>query len=273
MKKLKFHYEMELAFDNLVREHHFRFRCLPFSDNSQRCYGLRYGVEPAGSLHETRDGFGNRVCAGEALAPHQELKVWAEGTVFRDDGAKRMEECQPLFRFPSEFTGIDPGLEQFFREVRGEFSKKAGGRIQETEQGKDSGKEFVCFLMHRLSGRFSYAPGRTDVRTTAAQAFAGGGGVCQDYAHILTALLRQAGYSARYVAGMMLGEGATHAWVEVWTEGHWLGFDPTHDRLAGEDYIKLSHGRDFGDCTVDRGCFQGCTSQKQNIYVKVDEII
>ena len=50
-----------------------------------------------------------------------------------------------------------------------------------------------------------------------------------------------------------------------------MGFDPTHNRLTDDTYIKLSHGRDFGDCTIDRGCFKGFASQRQNIYVKVED--
>ena len=80
----------------------------------------------------------------------------------------------------------------------------------------------------------------TDTRTTAGEAFALGCGVCQDYAHILTALCRAAGIAARYAAGMMTGEGA-------------------------------SHGRDFMDAAVDRGCFLGTASQQQTILIKVEE--
>lgn len=34
-------------------------------------------------------------------------------------------------------------------------------------------------------------------------------------------------------------------------------------RLADERYIKLSHGRDFMDAAVDRGCFLGKAGQEQ----------
>ena len=51
--------------------------------------------------------------------------------------------------------------------------------------------------------------------TTAAEALAGGRGVCQDAAHIMVALARLAQVPARYVSGHLLGQGGTHAWVEV----------------------------------------------------------
>ena len=61
----------------------------------------------------------------------------------------------------------------------------------------------------------SYAHGVTSVATTAAEALAGGQGVCQDSAHVMIALCRAIGLPARYVSGHLLGEGGTHAWVEV----------------------------------------------------------
>lgn len=49
-------------------------------------------------------------------------------------------------------------------------------------------------------------------------------GVCQDFAHILTLMLRLVDIPARYVSGyicthrstIMRGEGATHAWAEAY---------------------------------------------------------
>ena len=60
-----------------------------------------------------------------------------------------------------------------------------------------------------------YVHGVTDIHTTAAEALALGRGVCQDYAHIMLVLCRLCGLPARYVSGHLLGEGGTHAWIEV----------------------------------------------------------
>ena len=60
-----------------------------------------------------------------------------------------------------------------------------------------------------------YGFGATDTGTAAAEALTIGQGLCQDYAHIMIALCREAGMAARYVSGHMLGEGGSHAWVEV----------------------------------------------------------
>ena len=100
------------------------------------------------------------------------------------------------------------------------------------------------------------------------RALGGGVGVCQDYAHILISMCRLSGIPARYVAGMMVGEGASHAWTEVWLDGGWTGVDPTHNRPVDETYIKLAHGRDFGDGAIDKGCFIGSATQRQQMCIR-----
>ena len=76
-----------------------------------------------------------------------------------------------------------------------------------------------------------YQPGITQPATTAAEALTLGQGVCQDYAHILLALCRAAHIPARYVNGFIEGEGATHAWVEVYLDG--LGWIPVEVTGSG----------------------------------------
>ena len=95
--------------------------------------------------------------------------------------------------------------------------------------------------------------------------------MCQDYTHIMLGLCRQLGIPARYVAGFMIGEGATHAWLEVYARGHWIGIDPTNNRIVDDMYIKMSEGRDASDCIVDKGLFFGNVQQKQSVFVKVTQ--
>ena len=73
------------------------------------------------------------------------------------------------------------------------------------------------------------------------------------------------------MSGMMLGEGATHAWVEAAVDGKWIGIDPANDCLVDDCYICFAHGRDYADCPVERGIFLGATSQSQEVLVSVWE--
>lgn len=111
-------------------------------------------------------------------------------------------------------------------------------------------------------GALTYAHGITGVKTTAAEALALGRGVCQDAAHIMLAICRACALPARYVSGHLLGEGGTHAWVEVLLPapsgaGHvaWP-FDPTHGNEPGLNYITIAVGRDYGDVAPTSGSFR-----------------
>lgn len=107
-----------------------------------------------------------------------------------------------------------------------------------------------------------YRSGSTTIETGAADAFALRQGVCQDFAHIMLALCRENGLPARYVSGHLLGEGATHAWVEVLLPdldrpGRTIAvpFDPTHGTRAGFNYVTVAIGRDYRDVTPTSGQF------------------
>ena len=114
-----------------------------------------------------------------------------------------------------------------------------------------------------VHGKLVYEDGVTDVTTTAAEALALGRGVCQDYAHVMLVLCRLGGLGARYVSGHLLGEGGTHAWVEVLLpapnrEGSTVAvpFDPTHARQPGLNYLTVAVGRDYADVAPTSGTFR-----------------
>lgn len=120
-----------------------------------------------------------------------------------------------------------------------------------------------------------YRWGVTGVHTTAAEAIRRGEGVCQDYAHVMLALCRLLGLPARYVSGHLLGEGGTHAWVEVLVRcgrgraaAH--GFDPTHGRRAGIEYVTVAVGRDYQDVAPTSGAYVGGPGGRLTTSKRVD---
>ncbi|MEH3075272.1 MAG: transglutaminase family protein [Quadrisphaera sp.] len=122
--------------------------------------------------------------------------------------------------------------------------------------------ERVCSAVH---ARFRYEFGTTTTRTTAAQALAGGVGVCQDYAHVMIAVMRHLGIPTRYVSGHLIGQGGTHAWVDVVVPGLVEGrpgavavaFDPCNDKRAGGGHLTVAVGRDYADVAPTSGSYSG----------------
>lgn len=257
MKRLHFLYRMNLEFSCPVSEHYFVLRFVPKSDHVQKITVHSQFVDPSDRITEHADGFGNRMFVGDVRESHSYFSYEVSGIAEVNQKNRMQERLHPVFRYESPLTKWDVCLRRFYEQVC---------------PCEENPLQRAISLMHSLYGHFQYMPGSTDVHTTAADAWKKGMGVCQDYAHILIALCRMDHIPARYVAGMMIGEGASHAWIEIYADGGWTALDPTHDRLVTDDYIKISHGRDYEDCAVERGVFKGNALQIQNVYVKVEEV-
>jgi transglutaminase-like putative cysteine protease len=132
----------------------------------------------------------------------------------------------------------------------------AASQLIAAGQGGPALAERICEWVFR---RLDYRYGVTAIETTATEACALGAGVCQDYAHVMLAICRKAGIPARYVSGHLLGQGGSHAWVEVvypdpqrsgWVA---MALDPTHGRHAGLQYLTVASGRDYRDVAPTSG--------------------
>ena len=151
------------------------------------------------------DSFGNVVLdlSLEEVDGHVEFVTWAlvECHVPIDGGESPYDiGFDRRFGEPSRLTRPDAPLRAVAEELR------ASGA---------TGLDLAGLVSTRVHDHFSYEWGVTTVETTAAEAWATGRGVCQDYAHCMVALCRLLGVPARYVSGHLLGDGGTHAWVEV----------------------------------------------------------
>lgn len=256
MKKLVFSYEVHLKFNRDIKNHYFMLRCCPPNTDRQKIYSMSFRLLPRTPVNTAIDGFGNLVYTGSILEKHREFIYSSTGIAFIEGKNIKEEPLHPVYKYPSPYTAFGKALDAFHQKrmpLEGENLQRA------------------VFLMEELFKHFEYAKNTTTVSTTAEEALTVGSGVCQDYSHILLALCRKNGIPARYVAGLLLGEGETHSWIEIYSGGKWLGLDPTHNCAVDNNYIKLSCGRDFGDCVVDKGLFNGYTEQQQDIFVKVTE--
>lgn len=257
MKKLRFTYEMKLRFDEPVMDHYFALRCVPVSNDAQKIQIESRYVNPTDCLNEVVDGFGNHKYVGHYFNKHKQFEVQVIGTAEVEGMKVQKEDLHSMYKFPSKFT--QPG--QALYKALEDCGEQQGNNLEKAIQ-----------LMMYLYQHFTYVKDSTDITTTANEAMEAGRGVCQDYAHILIALCKMSDIPARYVNGLMIGEGATHAWIEIYTGEGWYGLDPTNNLHVDDYYIKLAHGRDYADCVLDKGVFAGSANQTQNILVQVEEI-
>jgi transglutaminase-like putative cysteine protease len=139
------------------------------------------------------------------------------------------------------------------------------------DQDKLATADRFCAYVHEA---LRYAYGVTSVATTAAEALAGGRGVCQDAAHVMIALCRAIGLPARYVSGHLLGEGGTHAWVEVIVAdagaARAVALDPCNGCRVGANYLTVATGRDYTDVAPTSGTYAGTARGSLTATKQVD---
>lgn len=247
---------MNLEFDDFISDQQFQLRCVPKDGTYQKVESVAYAITPTDFVSWLNDGFGNLMYVGSSLKKHNHFTFHVRGVVQTSSTPLSDNDYfHPIYKYETKLTKPDNNIKAF------------GDSIKIDDQ-----REYAIALMHKIYEMMEYKPGATTIFTDAITAFRLKKGVCQDYAHIMLSVLKYHHIPARYVAGMMVGEGATHAWVEVFYQGFWFGLDPTNNRLVDEDYFKLAHGRDYDDCIIDKGMFTGDCHQKQTVHVKVIEL-
>ncbi len=254
MKRLTYYYQTENRFDAPVGSRQFLLRLMPRMRAGQSVQSASVLLSPDVPYTLQRDAFGNLTQVGCVREAHDRFTYTAIGEVEVDHALPDRAPPHPMYRYPSPLTQLSSAMERFADESPDPSTPKG-----------------ALALSGRVFGHFAYTPGVTDVSTGAPEAFDAARGVCQDYAHVLIALLRRAGVPARYACGLSVGEGVTHAWVQAYVDGRWLGLDPTRDTLTTEEYVVFAVGRDAGDCPLDRGAYLGAAEPVQTVFMRLME--
>ena len=259
MKMLAFKLDTRIDFSIPVTHHNFLLRFVPVSGGVQEILTHNVVLKPSADVRYDTDAFGNCTISGSLLAPHTSFEYAVQGTARVDLSARVPQQAHPMYNYGGRLTQPSDDLKAFAA------SLPLSGLSPQDKAVK---------IREAVSAHFAYTPGATGVATTAAQSFALGKGVCQDYAQVMAVLCRLWGLPARYCAGYTVGEGATHAWTEVCLpEMGWTGFDPTRNCMAGESYLRVAVGRDYTDCPLDNGMFRGLADQTQTVLMQVQEIV
>lgn len=261
MKKLHFDYSMQIDYSEDVSTCNYTIKCVPQITARQIPHDIEIALVPPSRYNLGYDGLKNRQLYGKNAQPHKMFNFRISGNV--DVGLSDYEEVEDsnlsmVFKHPHGLVIPGPSIKGYYDSL-------------EIDKNSDA-YSLAVNVMKRLHEDFCYKPNTTTLDTTAESAFQQGHGVCQDFAHIYITLMHLSGLPARYVVGLIVGEGASHAWVEVLINGKWYGFDPTNNKKVFDEHIKLGVGRDASDCMINRGIMHGGGLHTQTINVKVIEI-
>lgn len=201
------------------------------------------------AMRQDSDDFGNRILELEMPQAHGvvsfEAHMLIESAAYNNLHQSMISPVEAKhFLEYTTLTTPDAHILQIARQLQSEASSEY---------------ELAQRINQWVHGAMHYQSGVTTVKTTAAEALKLGQGLCQDYAHLMLAICRTAGLPARYVSGHLLGDGGSHAWVEVFlTSQDGLGifaFDPTNNRQPHLGYVTVAVGRDFRDVSPTTGSF------------------
>jgi transglutaminase-like putative cysteine protease len=253
-------------------------RITPLTTPWQLTLDSKVAVQPNTVVQRYVDYWGSVVHAFDLQHPHRELNVVARSVVetsvpppaeaeldwdqladeqLRDDFA---EYLAPTTQVP-----LDPRLAE----------PAVAARHDHTPA------EAAVVAADWVRDQLAYTAGTTGVHTSAIEAWEGGRGVCQDFAHLTLAVLRSMGVPSRYCSGYLhpdtdppvgpAREGQSHAWVEAWT-GDWQGLDPTHGIPTGERHVLVARGRDYSDVTPIKGIFHGGPTSHLDVSVRLTRL-
>jgi transglutaminase-like putative cysteine protease len=268
---LEIQHETRLDYTEPVTEAVAEMRVEPVSDAEQTCCSFNLNVSPPVQIFHYADGFNNRVHHFNLLPAHTQMRVHAASVV----------QTQPRECDLSASRAIFPvGLSGNAREIIGFLNYHGPVRltplltplIDALTPAPDSRLADLIFrVSHYIHAHFRYAKDVTQASSPIDDVLRHGQGVCQDFAHLMIAILRRFGVPARYVSGYLHRPGKesqSHAWCEAWLPDlGWVGIDPTNDRPADESLVKVAIGRDFTDVPPNKGVYRG--QARESISVRV----
>ena len=255
-------------------------RMTPLSVDGQFLISHSLDVQPMAAVQPYRDYWGAHVEAFDVHVPHRLLEVVAISTV----------DTPPLpdYRPGSTWADIDsPRAQDELAEYLAatDYVDLASTDVERAPivvsmRAAAMPEDAALIAVAKVRERITYTSGATDVTTTAAEAWASGHGVCQDFTHTTLSLLRAAGIPARYVSGYLHTEepalgrtviGESHAWVEYWDAG-WHAVDPTNDRAVGSAHVIVARGRDYADVPPLKGIYAGGQSEGLGVSVEITQL-
>lgn len=277
MAVYRIHHITRYRYDRPVKESNNQLLIYPVAGDNQLILEHQVLITGEPEVFHFQDYWGNRTGTFSLIGAHRELVVDSQLVI-------RTLAPEPLSGQYGDWieklraeTGQQLQLLELSLREEIRNQDKIDAILTELHPGNDNLPALIESCNAYIYKHFAYIKGITDIETKVDEILEHRSGVCQDFAHVLLQLLRTLGIPSRYVSGYICpnrnglrGEGATHAWVEVYIPGSgWRGIDPTNNIWVGDTHIKLAVGRNFNDCTTIKGTYKGPANEALSVFVSV----
>jgi len=277
-------YLTRYSYDADVVDNLNALRVKPAANGRQRCDEFGVRLTPEVRLHHHADYFGTEVVEFEVSRPHRQLTIDVRARVSTKSPG---EPPQATWEALSEPSYRESGGE-FLLHTEDAVGDPALAELINTTRATSNPLATVMLISELIPDRFEYRRGATFVDSPIADLLEAGAGVCQDFVHLGLCLLRHHGIAARYVSGYLFAAGAdsaeesievdTHAWLEALLplpgrgDPVWVGADPTNRGLAGENHVKIGHGRHYADVPPTKGVYRGVANAELEASVTMTRL-
>lgn len=265
--------------------------CLtPRSTDYQVCLSSSMEINPGPTtIKSTPDIYGNSVSRFSLDQSHKNCTIIVTSVVDTADTLKPLPASAAVTEIkPSLTTDLSPtGLmahDCLLPSVYVPWLSDLKSLLGQLPATHTPALEFTNALMNFIYTEFEYDSGFSTLVTPITDIISARKGVCQDFAHLAIAILRQCGIPARYVSGYLetlpppgqqklQGSDATHAWFSVYVpEQGWFDFDPTNNKRPDSQYVTTAWGRDYADVAPLRGVVIGGGQTVLKVAVDVNRM-
>lgn len=255
-------YKAENLYESPVHEAHWQFNIVPEENSTQELVHWEFSNSVKARHELSINGLGFKVVRVNTQKKIHKISFEAKFQVTKDDinpfdfilnlnvsddfltiqNVSFRAEYEPFLR-PTPFTTLPQKHKSIFA-------------FDDSKHVFDNLKALNEWVYIKLF----FKTGVTTVDTPLEEIIEKRHGVCQDFSHLFCAVARENGIPSRYVSGYLhqgngyFGDSQMHAWVEAYVpKVGWVGFDPANNLLVGNNHIKVSHGRDYNDCSPIKG--------------------
>ena len=281
MRRLQINHLTTYEYSETVTLLPHRLLLRPREGHEIRIESVELIISPAHQLQWQRDVYDNAVAEATFTQPCNWLSIESRLTLQHyDSDPLNFLVADYAVRFPfqydaAELMDLGPYLATIFTEDKPRLS-------QWLQQFWIPGQEVETYLLMEwlnkaIATGFTYQqreePGVQSPATTLTLC----AGSCRDFATLFMEACHYLGLAARFVSGyqyspgLMKGQGATHAWSEVYLPGAgWKGFDSTTGEVVGNNHIALAVSRHPELVPPVSGSFIAATEQMPVMRVMVE---
>ncbi len=264
-------------------------------------------ASPHSMQHWVQDVFSNSVAVVEPRVPADQLELRAR-FVIEHFGVKNLELplAAEALNYPFQYTDEDrldlanflppqyPEDQEMVREWVAEFLPR---------RGTIHTRDILANINTAIRSDFTYQSRDAMGTQRPAETLKLRSGTCRDFALLMMEVVRGLGLAARFVSGylydktldtpapptvrntglqqgvrqvesrdepLVLGAGATHAWLHVYLPGAgWVPYDPTNTLVGGTDLIRVAYSRKPEQAAPVSGSWFGAGSDFAGMDVSV----